>query len=418
MPTFTSIASCRICGSEDLTPILSLGEQCLTGVFPRTLTETLTRGPLELVKCSGEDKCGLVQLRHTYSSAEMYGANYGYRSSLNRTMVDHLERKVEALRRIVTLTAGDLVLDIGSNDGTTLSFYPEFVERAGIDPTASKFREYYPAGAHAISDFFSAALFDTTFGGRKAKIITSIAMLYDLEQPLEFARQIESCLSEDGIWHFEQSYLPLLLKTTGYDTICHEHVEYYALRQIEWIVRRAGMRVLHVKLNDVNGGSFAVTTCKQSAVHVADDTAARVLADEDELGLGTTAPFERFAKRVALHRDKLLGLLQGLTRDSQLVLGYGASTKGNVILQYCGIGPALIPCFAEVNPDKFGALTPGSGIPIVSEDEAKAMHPDYLLVMPWHFRANLLQREQPFIESGGRLIFPLPQIEIIASPGA
>lgn len=418
MHTFTSINSCRICGSADLTPILSLGNQCLTGVFPRTLDERLTRGPLELVKCSGDQTCGLVQLRHTYSSEEMYGANYGYRSSLNKSMVDHLERKVAKLRRFVPLAHGDLVLDIGSNDGTTLSFYPETLVRAGIDPTASKFRDFYPAGAVVIPDFFSAAVFDTAFGGRKAKIITSIAMLYDLEQPLEFARQIESCLDPGGIWHFEQSYLPLLLETTGYDTICHEHVEYYALRQIEWIVSRAGMRILHVELNDVNGGSFAVTVCKHTSSHSGDNSAARILAEEGQLGLDIMEPFEIFAKRVKTHREHLLSLLHGLSDDGRCILGYGASTKGNVILQYCGIGPDLIPFFAEVNPDKFGAFTPGSGIPIVSENQAKAMRPDYLLVMPWHFRTNLVHREAAFVESGGRLIFPLPRIDIVASPAA
>lgn len=415
MEKFSSISCCRICGSPDLTPIVSLGDQCLTGVFPRPGDPDVTRGPLDLVKCTGgSTACGLVQLRHTYNKSEMYGAGYGYRSSLNRSMVNHLRDKAEAIQRMVSLAEGDFVVDIGSNDGTSLSFYPDNLERVGIDPTGLTFREYYGPGIHLIPDFFSAHLFDGAFGGRKAKVVTSIAMLYDLDDPLAFAREVESVLDEEGIWHFEQSYMPLMLETTGYDTICHEHVEYYALTQIDWILRRADLRIIDVGLNDVNGGSFAVTACKASASPPrGSSSAARILAREHEQELVGMRPFEEFASRVQDHRDSLPELLRSLSEAGSLVIGYGASTKGNVILQYCGIGTELVPCVAEINADKFGAFTPGSGIPIVSEEEARAMDPDFFLAMPWHFRPNLLAREAAFLGSGGKMIFPLPRIDIV-----
>ena len=416
MANFTCIDSCRICGNTELVPVLSLGEQCLTGVFPASLDTPVTRGPLELVKCAGDRVCGLLQLRHTYDSCEMYGQSYGYRSSLNRSMVKHLHQKVRSLMIRTPLHPGDVVLDIGSNDGTTLSFYPESVRRIGVDPTAAKFAGYYAPGVDIVPEFFSAARFDTLFGGIKPKIITSIAMLYDLDDPLLFAREIESTLADDGIWHFEQSYMPMMLDTTGYDTICHEHVEYYDLSQIQWVMERAGLRILDVELNSVNGGSFAVTACKAGAsLRHLDERVLALLGNEKARDYTTLRPFQEFATRVAKHRESLLELIATIRFRGEAVFGYGASTKGNVILQYCGLDDQSIPCIAEVNPDKFGSFTPGTGIPIVSEADAHAMKPDYFLAMPWHFRETILEREADYLREGGRLIFPLPRLEIVST---
>lgn len=410
------VGACRICGNTELAPILHLGDQSLTGVFPRTREEPITRGPLELVKClGGSEVCSLVQLHHSYSSQEMYGANYGYRSSLNRSMVGHLKMTVDRLMGLVNPSRGDLVLDIGSNDGTTLSFYPKYLTRVGMDPTAGKFRQFYPAEVHAVADFFSSDRFRAEFGSTRAKIITSIAMFYDLENPCEFVQQIASVMDDDGVWHFEQSYMPLMLKRTAYDTICHEHLEYYGLRQIKWILEQCGLELVDVTLNDVNGGSFAVTAAKRrSKFSRRPRSVMQLLAEEDNAGLQTLAPFERFARSVNDHRAGLLDLLGSISREGSTVLGYGASTKGNVILQFCGLGPGDIPCIADVNPDKFGCVTPGSGIPIVSETTAHSMSPDYLLVMPWHFRQNLIMRESDFLRRGGKMILPLPKLEVVS----
>ena len=408
------IACCRICKNHELIPLLDLGEQCLTGVFPRSADERITRGPLELVKCQEPDGCGLVQLRHSYDSAEMYGANYGYRSSLNRSMVDHLRAKVAKLTAIITPQPGDIVLDIGSNDGTLLSFHDPSLTRVGMDPTTEKFRAFHPPGIEAIADFFSAAAFRARFGKTKAKIVTSIAMFYDLDDPTEFVRQVAEILDDEGIWHFEQSYLPAMLAQNAYDTICHEHVEYYALRQIKWMLDRCGLKIVALETNDVNGGSFAVTVAKAHSRLAENVTAVHaMLKSETDAGLGTLKPYAAFRERVFEHREKLLATLADLAGSGAKVLGYGASTKGNVILQFCGITTAQIPAIADVNPDKFGRFTPGTHIPIISEAEAHAMNPDCLLVMPWHFRENLIQREAAYLQRGGRMIFPLPEIQII-----
>lgn len=415
METFHAIERCRICGNSELVPVLHLGDQALTGVFPRRRDEPLTKGPLELVKCHGRaDSCGLVQLRHSYNSLELYGDNYGYRSSLNRSMVEHLRGKVDSLRARVQLEDDDVVVDIGSNDGTTLSFYPLTLTRVGMDPTAGRFREYYRPGIHVVPDFFSAARFRSEIGNRKAKIVTSIAMFYDLEEPLEFVSEVASILDDDGIWHFEQSYMPLMLTQTAYDTICHEHLEYYGLRQIQWMMDRCGLTILDVDVNDVNGGSFAVTVAKDSSRLKRNAVGIdRIAAEEEGAGVNTLEPFKRFADRVFAHREELIALIARLRDEGSRVLGYGASTKGNVILQFCGFTSNELPYIAEVNADKFGCFTPGTGIPIISEAEARAMNPSYFLVMPWHFRENLVEREREFLRGGGKMIFPLPSIEVV-----
>jgi hypothetical protein len=210
-----------------------------------------------------------------------------------------------------------------------------------------------------------------------------------------------------------------MLDTSSYDTVCHEHLEYYALNQIKRLTDLAGLKIVGIELNDINGGSFSVTAAKQkSGYPAASSLIERTLDDERRRGLDSIETYKRFAARVVEHRDRLLDLLRGLKRDGKKVLGYGASTKGNVLIQYCGLGPDLVPCIAEVNEDKFGAFTPGSKIPIVSEAQARAMKPDYFLVFPWHFRAGILQREQEFLRAGGRFIFPLPSLDIVSSTGS
>ncbi|MEO7455296.1 MAG: class I SAM-dependent methyltransferase, partial [Gemmatimonadaceae bacterium] len=332
----TAIAACRCCGGATLEPILSLGTQCLTGVFPKSPDEPLTSGPLELVRCTGDDACGLVQLRHTYNSSEMYGQNYGYRSGLNQTMVRHLEATARAIAAKYPVADGDIVLDIGSNDGTTLSFMPTHAHRVGMDPTIAKYGKHYQPGIEAIPEFFSAKTFAARFADQRASIITSIAMFYDLDDPLAFVRDIAAVLAPDGVWYFEQSYLPTMLTETAYDTICHEHLEYYALKQVQWMLSRCGLRVIDVQLNTVNGGSFAIAACHDDAKHDPNQAAIDALVEQERAWkLDTPEPYAAFAKRVETHRDELVATLARIRAEGGTILGYGASTKGNVILQYC-----------------------------------------------------------------------------------
>jgi hypothetical protein len=412
MSSYKAIDKCRIAQSQNLVSVLNLGYQALTGVFPRTADEKITEGPLELVWCPDS---GLLQLRHSYEPSEMYGENYGYRSGLNQSMVSHLTDKIAYLERLMQPKAGDVVVDIGSNDCTTLKAYQTSgLRRIGIDPTGKKFKEYYPADVALVPDFFSADAYRSV-EKKPARIVTSIAMFYDLEAPIEFAKQIESILADDGVWHFEQSYMPSMLRLNSYDTICHEHLEYYSLGAVKKSLDAAGMRIVDVVMNAVNGGSFAVTAAKAGNRSIRTNHAVIdwLLEQEDRMGLGTPRPYREFEERVFRHRDDLTRLIRTLNADGKKVLGYGASTKGNVVLQFCGLTAKDIPAIAEVNPEKFGRVTPGTHIPIVSEIDARAMKPDYFLVLPWHFKEGILRREKEYLASGGRFIFPFPEIEII-----
>jgi SAM-dependent methyltransferase len=412
MSGYREIQRCRVGGTSHLVPVLDLGMQALTGVFPASASEPVGEGPLQLVWAPDS---GLLQLRHSFQPSEMYGDNYGYRSGLNQSMVDHLTHKVRQLERLAQPKAGDTVLDIGSNDATLLKAYGEAgLHRVGIDPTGAKFRAHYPADVKLVPDFFSAAAYRSATP-RPAKIVTSIAMFYDLEQPIEFAREVASVLADDGIWHFEQSYMPSMLRLNSFDTICHEHLEYYSLRVVEKILAAAGLAMVDVTMNNVNGGSFAVTAAKPGNRQLRRNQAVIdwMLGQEDRMGLNTPKPFRDFEERVFRHREDLTRLVRSLVGDGKKVLGYGASTKGNVVLQFCGLGPADIPAIAEVNPEKFGRVTPGSRIPIVSEKDAKAMAPDYFLVLPWHFKDGILRREKDYLAAGGKFIFPFPEIEIV-----
>ena len=408
---YSEITKCRISQSTNLITVLSLGNQYLTGVFPKNVDDKITRGPLDLVWCPDS---GLLQLKQSYSVDEMYGDNYGYRSGLNASMVRHLQQKIRILERRVHLHDTDLVLDIGSNDATSLKAYSGKHKKVGIDPTGLKFKSYYGDRITLIPDFFNARTFRDNFPNNKAKIITSIAMFYDLEAPMDFVRDIEQCLADDGIWHFEQSYMPSMLRTNSYDTICHEHLEFYSLKVVNSILETCGMKVIDVQMNSINGGSFAVTACKKNASYVSNKPIIDwLLRQEDDMGLDNPKPYREFEERVFRHKKNLTNLIESLVADGKRIIGYGASTKGNVLLQFCGFTSKHIPYIAEVNQEKFGAFTPGTHIPIISEAEAKAMNPDYLFVLPWHFKDSILSRENEYLAQGGKFIVPLPEIEII-----
>jgi hypothetical protein len=409
--SYTEIDKCRISGSTNLVTVLSLGEQYLTGVFPKNKDENITKGPLDLVWCPDS---GLLQMKQSYNLDEMYGDNYGYRSGLNKSMVKHLTNKIHFLEKMVRLNENDLVIDIGSNDATSLNAYTGKHRKVGIDPTGKKFEEFYTKDVTLIPDFFSAKIFKKIFPNDKAKIVTSIAMFYDLESPVAFVKDIQSILADDGIWHFEQSYMPSMLKTNSYDTVCHEHLEFYSFRVVKDLLENCGLRVVDVQMNAINGGSFAVTACKKEANISSNVPIINwMLRQEDDMELDTVKPYKEFEERVFKHRKSLLQLIEALVSDGKKIFGYGASTKGNVLLQFCGFSTDHISYIAEVNEQKYGSFTPGTNIPIISEREAKEMKPDYFLVLPWHFKYSILEREQEYVENGGKFIFPLPEIEIL-----
>lgn len=407
----SSIEKCRVCGSQAITEVLDLGTTAFTGVFPASPEEKIDHGRLSLLVCEG---CGLVQLADSFPADVLYGDNYGYRSGLNASMLQHLRRTANRLERLAGLSAGDVVLDIGANDGSLLrSYTTPGITRVGIDPTIAKFHEFYDDATICVADFFNAANFDSV-STQRAKVVTSIAMFYDLEDPVAFARDISASLTDDGLWHFEQSYMPWMLRSGAYDTICHEHLEYYSLTTIQRILDDAGMMIVDVATNAVNGGSIAVTAAKANGSwKPASIIPEWLLKEEARNRVHEVATWAAFAETVRSRQSDLHELLTALRDSGKKVMGLGASTKGNVLLQTSGITADLLPYVGDVNPYKFGRFTPGTNIPIVSEADVLAMEPDYLLVLPWHFRETFMVTLEPFLARGGRLIFPLPDLEIV-----
>lgn len=407
----TTISGCRVCRSELVAEVLDLGTTAFTGVFPASPEEKIDHGRLSLLVCEG---CGLVQLADSFPADVLYGDNYGYRSGLNASMLQHLRRTANRLERLAGLSAGDVVLDIGANDGSLLrSYTTPGITRVGIDPTIAKFREFYDDETICVADFFNAANFDSV-SEQRAKVVTSIAMFYDLEDPVAFASDIRDSLTDDGLWHFEQSYMPWMLRSGAYDTICHEHLEYYSLTTIKRILDDAGMMIVDVATNAVNGGSIAVTAAKANGTwKPASIIPEWLLKEEARNRVHEVATWSAFADTVRSRQRDLHELLTALRDSGKKVMGLGASTKGNVLLQTSGITADLLPYVGDVNPYKFGRFTPGTNIPIISEADVLAMEPDYLLVLPWHFRETFMVTLEPFLARGGRLIFPLPDLEIV-----
>lgn len=389
--------NCRICDCKSFESIIDLGNMAYTGIFPKN-NENVPYGRLSLIKC---DNCQLIQLEDKFDPKELYLGDYGYRSSLNLSMVNHLQDIVIEIEKTVDFKYNDIIIDIGSNDATLLRLYNHYTKSLckfiGIDPNP-KFEKYYN-GIEFIPKFFNGI-------DKKAKVITSIAVLYDIERPLEFVNNIYNSLDDDGIWAFEQSYMPTMLSQGTYDTICHEHFEYYGLSQIKYMLNMVGFNIIHISFNNTNGGSFFVICCKDRAYYLHARTGLLIEAEKNIISNN----INEFPGRVQKNKYNLIELINKINKQGGKVYGYGASTKGNVILQYCEFTEKEIPCILEINEDKFNTRTPGTNIPILPYEKTIKENPDYLLVLPWHFKESIIKKEKEF---KGKFIFPLPEIEII-----
>ncbi len=414
--------TCRICDCEHLAPVLSLGAQRIAGAFADPGGEQPVERaiPLELVRCDmtrDQQACGLIQTKHTVPGSILY-SSYWYRSGVNRTMTDNLHGIARGVEAIVALEAGDLIVDIGCNDGTLLDGYEtKGLRQLGFDPSDVA-RYAIAKGYDVVNDFFSGEALRRHRPDQKAKAVTSIAMFYDLEYPRAFVADIAGVLAERGIWVIELHYLPMMLEANAFDAIVHEHLEYYSLAVIERLIGEEGLEVISAELNSINGGSIRLfighigqhqrTPEQQEAL-----TALRV--KEFELALDSPAPYEEFRLGAERVRDELVAMCKTFHDEGKKIHVYGASTKGNTILQYAGIDSSLIEAAADRNPDKYGSETIGTKIPIISEEDSRAMNPDYYLALPWHFLDEFLEREQEFLKAGGQFIVPLPKVRLVGA---
>ena len=412
--------SCRICGSKNLTSILNLGDQYFANYSPKSndVVPFEEKIPLELVRCDKSidpKSCGLVQLRHTTPPNLMYD-RYFYRSGINQTMINNLNEIAQQAISKIKLNPNDIVIDIGCNDGTLLQNYKELpVRSVGFDPAKNMVQFSKQTGATIITEFFSAEEFIKNYGDEKAKIITSIAMFYDLENPNKFVDDISKILHPDGIWILELSYLPLMLSHNAFDTIVHEHLEYYHLDTLEFLLSKFDLKVGDIQLNDINGGSFRVVVQhkEKSFDNKSLEHITELREKEKNLSLHTNQPFDDFIKKINDEKNNLVTFIKNEVSAGKTIHCYGASTKGNTLLQFYNLDKKLIQFIADRNPDKWGRRTIGTDISIISEEESHSMNPDYFLILPWHFIKEFKERETNYLKNGGKLLVPLPKFKVI-----
>ncbi len=406
---FNYCDSCRICKDSNLIDIMDLKEQIITSRFPEFGDYSTPKTPIVLCLCK---VCSLVQLRYSTNCSELYEHEYGYRSGISNTMRDHLKLYKEEIESIVNLEKGDYIIDIGSNDSTMLQYYSNDYKRIGVDPTGKQFKKYY-GEVDLITDYFTLDNVRNVYGDIKCKIISSISMFYDLPSPIKFARDIYELLDDDGIWTCEQSYILSMINKNSIDTICHEHLEYYSLTAIKHIADIVKLKIIDIKFNECNGGSFRLYFAKKKSLKYKENIEKinEILNTENQVGVKNEKLYIDFINNCNFEINKLKTFIKYVNENKKNIYIYGASTKGNCLLQYADISSKDIKYAVERNLNKVGKMT-STGIEIISEETMRENPPEYLLVLPWHFKEEIIKRENEYLDKGGQLIFPFPKLEI------
>ena len=381
-----------------------------TGKFPKNKRTNIKKTELGLVICSN---CSLVQLNRNYNLKYLYNSDYGYRTGINKTMTNHMNNIKKMLSRKSKLISGDHVLDIASNDATLLNFYNKNIVKVGIDPLVNKYIKYYKKIDYKISDFFSSSKILKKIKN-KFKIITALSVFYDAKDPNQFLKDVNKLLSEDGIFLLEHADLLSILKLKMFDTICHEHLYYYSTKVIIDIVLKHNLRVFDLKRNNINGGSTQYFICKKNSKYKTNyKVINKILNEERKFKLENKKTFLNFYKEINTIKSKTIKFLDSIILKNKKIHGYGASTKGNVLLQFYEITNKDIDFIADRNPLKYNLFTPGTKIKIISENYSRRLKPDYYLVLPWHFKKEILIREKKIRKKGTKFIFPLPKVKIV-----
>lgn len=401
------IKKCRSCLSGRLIDILSLGEQYLSDFSKDNYKPE--KSPLDLVLCRN---CNLLQLKNTVSQTLLYTDRYGYKSGINNTMQKELRKIVTSTQKKISNCQKITAVDIGANDGTLLSNYKKNVFRIGIEPI-KKFAEDCKKHADiVINDFFNFQSYFDKAKDKKAHIITAISCFYDIDDPNKFISDIKKILHKDGIFVIQQNYLGLMLKHNAFDNVVHEHLEYYSLLSLENLLDKHNLEIFDVELSDINGGSFRTFISNRRRRPI-NKRVAKLRDQEKKIKLNYVKAYKDFATKVKKTQKKLYSLLTKLKEQNKNVYVYGASTRGNTLLQFCKVNNKLVKKAVERNSEKWGKKISSVGIPIISEEQARREKPDYMLVLPWFFKEEFLKREKKYLKNGGHFIFPLPELQIV-----
>ncbi len=419
---YSAVPKCRICGNTDLTEVIKLGEQYLASSFVADNSKeelSKIRIPLTLVLCDrskNKSACGLVQLKETVDRDLMY-RSYFYRSGTNPMMREALQDIVKEISQKTSLNPGDHVLDIGCNDGTMLSYFPANTVRLGMDPAQNIDISGLDKSITIIRDYFSGPKTSKASGGAKFRSVSSVAMFYDLDDPNAFVSEVKSILAPDGVWCIQLSYLPTTLETLNFYDICHEHLLYYTLQVLENLMKRHDLYIFDASLNAVNGGSLRIFVTHKDNPRPISAALAAIYKKEKEMDLFEAETYRKFERKIEDLKKTTLDFIKAEKEKGGMVIGLGASTKGNVLLQFFGIDKTMVPYLSERNPEKVGLKTLGTDIELVSEERARELKPSAMLVLIWFFKDELIKRERPYLEQGGKLFFPMPYPHVITKNG-
>jgi SAM-dependent methyltransferase len=407
------IKKCRNCSCKKFTDLISLGNLSFSGIFAKKITNNIPKAEISLIIC---DKCKLVQLKNKFNKKFLYGKNYGYRTGINKTMTNHVYSIVKKVERLSIIKKKNLVLDIGSNDGTLLNFYKKDLIRVGIDPIINKYKKFYSSIDYKLADFFSQKSIDKLRLKKKFKIITALSMFYDLDNPNKFLKDIKTNLDNEGILILEHADLMCIIKNNLFDTICHEHVNYYSSKIIINMLRQNGLKLFNMEYNLINGGSCRYYICHEDCNKFSnkknENKIVKFILRENMFKLEAKTTYINFLNRINVIKNNTISLIKNIINKKKKIHGYGASTKGNILLQYFGINNLHIRYIADRNPKKNNHFTPGTKIKIITEKLSRKFKPDYYFVLPWHFKNEILEREYRIISKGTKFIFPLPRLTI------
>lgn len=405
-------STCRVCGSDKLSPLFSIGTQYVNNFIDREELKDCIQAPLEMVFC---ENCTLVQLKHTAPQELLYARFYWYKSGVTDTMRKALRDVTETVERMFPLEKGDVVLDIGSNDGTMLRTYtvPDLI-LVGVEPATNLAEEGKRGLTYFINDFWEHDKYYEVVG-KKAKIITALGMFYDMENPNQFIADSAKALTDDGVFIAQLMCLKSMLDQNDVGNICHEHLEYYSFSSLEYLFNKNGLEIIDIEINDVNGGSYRIYARKQGAtVKPSRGASDRIKSiKEEEKKFSDKQVYQEFFARLEKNKKKCVNFIKQEISHGKKVWIYGASTKGNVILQYYGLDHTMIEAASEKSPWKWGKYTVGTMIPCVSEEEARKAQPDYFLVLPYAFFDEFYEREKKWRQKGGKFIVPLPEFRVV-----
>ena len=408
---YTKIKKCRICNDKNLIPISKLGIFSLTGTFLKRINDKTQVTPLDIVFSK---KSKLLQLNHNYNQKYLFGNNYGYRSGLNKSMQNHLKLKSKSILKKYSLNKGDSIMDIGSNDGTFLNYFPKTLIKFGVDPSAKKFKKYYEKNIKVIPKFFKKNIIKNS--RNKFKFISAIAMFYDLPNPKLFIQNIKNYLHKEGIFHIEIAYLPDIIKKNSFDTFCQEHLTYFSFTSFKYLVDQTSFKIVDFNKNSINGGSICFDLAlKNSKIKTKDLKIKKILHMEKKLKLEQVSTYKNYFSRIKNNAKRIYRLISKLNKKNKKVYAFGASTKGNVILQLCKLNNKNIKAIYDVNTFKFKKYTPGSKILIKNEHEIFKDKPDYLFILIWHFSKTLKQKIKKFKKLKIIYIWPFPKLKITKS---